>query len=120
MQEHGLAADGAVEPAPAVCAAAPLGLVGAEEEAAWGRIIFAHAQAQVEGEAGEVEGLRQARAARVDVVVEAGAVVEEPARSAATRVAEPPAPAGGLVEEQELIAADLPQPEAEPHRAGET
>jgi len=76
VQEHGLAADGAVEPAPAVCAAAPLGLVGA---AAWGRIIFAHAHAQVEGEAGEVEGLRQARAARVDVVVEAGEGVEEPA-----------------------------------------
>ena len=47
-------------------------------------------------------------------MVEAGAVVEEPSRGAATRVAEPPAPPGGLVEEQELIAADLPQPEVEP------
>jgi hypothetical protein len=50
----------------------------------------------------------------VDMVVKTGAVVEEPACGAAAHVAEPPAPAGGLVEERELIVADLSEPEAEP------
>lgn len=57
MQKHHLNVDGVVEPAPAVCAVAPLGLVGME--GAW-QIIFAHAHAQLEGESDKVQDLRQA------------------------------------------------------------
>jgi hypothetical protein len=41
--------------------------------------------AQLEGEAGHLEAVRQVRAAGVDVVVELGEVVDEPARGAAGR-----------------------------------
>lgn len=68
------------------------------------------AHAQLEGKAGQLEALRQARAAGVEVVVELGAVVDEPARGAAARVAVPPVRGGGwLAVEHELVVPDLPR-----------